>query len=188
MAVRKNFFSREPGSRKAAKSTRGLWSVVLLLSLWLYVGVPTATSATTGSIFIAERFFAGHLDGVGRLSILMRHAVSTHVTSTGHVAADGTLFLDQHVEQQGKPSRDRHWAIRPLGAGRYAGTLTDASGPVRGEARGSRLHLTYPMRGGLRVDQWLTLTSDGRAAENHMIVRKLGMVVAKLDEMIRKIP
>ncbi len=43
------------------------------------------------------------------------------------------------------------------------------------------------MKGGLRVDQWLTLLRDARIAQNRMIVRKLGIAVATLDETIRKV-
>jgi hypothetical protein len=139
-----------------------------------------------GPTFDAERFFVGRLEGVGRLSILLHRPRKMHVSTDGRIAADGTLVLRQHIEQGGKPPRDRQWKIQSLGGGRYSGALSDASGPVSGEARGNRLHLTYPMRGGLRVDQWLTLAPDGLEARNRMIVRKLGVVVARLDETIRK--
>ncbi len=150
-------------------------------------GAPPATGTGPAPRFFAERFFAGRLDGVGTLKIVLHAPTTTHVTSVGQVAADGVLLLDQHIEQQGKPARDRHWRIRPLGDGRYAGTLTDASGPVVGEAVGNRLHLSFPMKGGMRVDQWLTLSPDGQVAQNHLIVRKLGVTVATLEETIRKL-
>ncbi len=130
---------------------------------------------------------APRLDGVGTLKIVLHAPATTHVTSVGRVDSDGVLALDQHIEQQGKPARDRQWRIRPLGNGRYTGTLTDASGPVTGETEGNRLHLHFPMKGGMRVDQWLTLSADGQVAQNHLIVRKLGVTVAILDETIRKI-
>lgn len=145
-------------------------------------------ASPSGPPFVAERFFIGRLDGVGTLKVVMSGATTTHVASVGTLDADGTLRLDQHIEQQGKPARDRQWRIRPLGNGRYTGTLTDASGPVAGDVEGNRLHLTFPMSGGMRVDQWLTLSPDGRVAQNHMIVRKIGIVVATLDETIRKLP
>jgi len=44
------------------------------------------------------------------------------------------------------------------------------------------------MKGGLRVDQRLTLLRDARIAQNRMIVRKLGIAVATLDETISKVP
>ena len=151
-------------------------------------GGPPAASVATTPPFVAERFFAGRLDGVGTLKIVLHGPTTVHVASIGTIAADGTLILDQHIEQQGKPARNRQWRIRALGDGRYTGSLTDASGPVIGVAVGSRLHLAFPMKGGIRVDQWLTLSADPRIAQNHLIVRKLGLTVATLDETIRHVP
>lgn len=163
-------------------------SAALALLLAACAGGPPAAGGSAAPHFVAERFFAGRLDGIGTLKIVLHAARITHVTSVGHVAADGALLLDQHIEQQGKPARDRHWRIRPLGDGRYVGTLTDASGPVVGEAVGNRLHLGFPMKGGMHVDQWLTLSPDAQVAQNHLIVRKLGVTVATLEETIRTLP
>ncbi|RXD07059.1 DUF3833 family protein [Sphingomonas sp. UV9] len=161
-------------------------ATALALLLAACAGGPPVPVTTTPP-FVAERFFAGRLDGVGTLKIILHGPTTTHVASIGTVAPDGTLILDQHIEQPGKPARDRQWRIRPLGNGRYTGSLTDASGPVTGETSGNRLHLAFPMKGGLRVDQWLTLSTDAQVAQNHMIVRKLGVTVARLDETIRKV-
>ncbi|RZM32067.1 MAG: DUF3833 family protein [Sphingomonas sp.] len=163
-------------------------AVTLALLVGACAGAPPVARTGTTPQFVAERFFAGRLDGLGTLKIVLHAPTTTHVSSVGHVVADGTLVLDQHIEQQGKPARDRQWRIRPLGNGRYTGTLTDASGPVTGEVEGNRLHLDFPMKGGVRVDQWLTLSSDAQVAQNHLIVRKLGVTVATLDETIRKLP
>ena len=169
------------------RTIRSAVSGALALLLAACAGAPPA--ATNGlPPFVAERFFAGRLDGVGTLKIVLHAPSTTHVTSVGHVGSDGTLVLGQHIEQQGKPARDRHWRIRPIGDGRYIGTLTDASGPVTGEAVGNRLHLGFSMKNGMRVDQWLTLSPDGQVAQNHLIVRKLGVNVATLDEIIRRLP
>ena len=151
-------------------------------------GGPSTASIAAQPAFVAARFFAGRLDGTGVLKIAFRAPVRTHVASVGRVAPDGTLILDQHIEQQGKPPRDRQWRIVPLGHGRYTGTLTDASGPVTGEAVGNRLHLAFRMRSGMMVDQWLTLSPNARVAQNRLIVRKLGMTVATLGETIRILP
>lgn len=163
-------------------------ALALALSLAACAGGPPAQAPGAAPRFVAEHFFAGRLDGVGTLKIVLRAPATTHVTSVGRVAADGTLLLDQHIEQQGKPNRDRQWRIRPLGNGRYGGTLTDAVGPVVGAADGNRLHLSFTMKGGMRVDQWLTLSPDAQVAQNHLIVRKLGVTVATLRETISKLP
>lgn len=168
-------------------SAAGAPALAMLLSA---CGGAPPVANTTGSAqrFVAERFFAGRLDGVGTLEILLHAPTTTHVTSVGRVGADGILLLDQRIEQQGKPARDRQWRIRSLSDGRYTGTLTDASGPVTGEVEGNRLHFGFPMKGGARVDQWLTLSADARVAQNHLVVRKFGVRVATLEETIRKLP
>jgi hypothetical protein len=57
---------------------------------------------------------------------------------------------------------------------------------VTGVVAGNRLHLSFRMRGGMDVDQWLTLAPGGRSAKNVLRVRKFGVTVAALDETIRR--
>jgi hypothetical protein len=137
-------------------------------------------------VFDPSRFFAGATRGDASLKIILRSARAVHVQGHGRVTADGTLILDQRVEQEGKAPRTRRWRIRAVGQGRYAGTLTDATGPVTGEATGNRLHLSYS-NGRIRVDQWLTLSADGRSARNRLVARRFGITLARLDETIRKL-
>jgi hypothetical protein len=169
-------------------TSRAAVAAALALLVSACAGAPPVATTGTTPRFVAERFFAGRLDGVGMLKIVLHASATTHVTSVGRVGADRILILDQHIEQQGKPARDRHWQIRPLGDGRYTGTLTDASGPVTGKVEGNLMHLGFPMKGGVRVDQWLTLAADAQVAQNHLIVRKFGVRVATLEETIRKLP
>ena len=75
----------------------------------------------------------------------------------------------------------------PLRPGRYAGTLSDASGPVTADVAGNRLHIAFPMKGGLRAQQWLYLSPNGQVAQNRMVVTKLGIPVASLDEVITRV-
>lgn len=42
------------------------------------------------------------------------------------------------------------------------------------------------MKGGFATQQWLVLAPDGRSAHNVMVVTKLGVRVAVLDETITK--
>ena len=109
-----------------------------------------------------------------------------HVHGLGRVDSDGVLILDQTIDEQGKPLRQRQWRIHETSAGRYGGTGTDAAGPITGDVVDNRLHLRFHTKGSLNVEQWLDLAPGGRLARNHMTVRKLGIVVARLDETIRK--
>jgi hypothetical protein len=137
--------------------------------------------------FDALAFFTGRSEGVGRLSKVFSRTVPTHVESSGTVT-DGVLHLTQVVREGDKPARTREWAIREDRPGHYSGTLTDAAGAVTGETVGNRLHLAFALKkGGLPVEQWLTLSPDGRRAYNVLTVRKWGLPVAVLSEDIRRI-
>ena len=144
-----------------------------------------AAAASPAPQLDALAFFTGLSQGEGRLKVATRAGRLVYVRSSGH-REGGVLVLEQRVEEDGKPPRDRVWHLRQVAPGRYAGTLSDAAGPVTGEVRGDRLHLAYRMRGGLKADQWLTFAGDGRSAHNVLRVRKLGIVVATLDETIRR--
>jgi hypothetical protein len=133
------------------------------------------------------RFFTGATEGRGTLRIVLHHARDVRVHGTGHRDPDGTLVLDQQVVQHGRPATHRRWRLREAAPGRYTGTLTDAAGPVTGEVAGRRLHLSYRAKGGVRIDQWLDASPDGQVAHNWLRARKLGVVVAHLDETIRRV-
>jgi hypothetical protein len=77
--------------------------------------------------------------------------------------------------------------MRRVASGSYTGSLTDAEGPVHVTVSGPRAHIKYRMPGGVKVDQQLTLQSDGRTLLNRLQVTKLGLRVATVDETIRKL-
>jgi hypothetical protein len=146
---------------------------------------PQAASAMEA--FDAIRFFNGKTEGQGVLKVALRSPTTLRVQSRGQIETDGTLSVRQVVSEGDKPARTREWRIRELSPGRYSGTLSDAAGPVAGEATGNRLHLRFRMKGGLDAEQWLTLAPGGRSVNNVMRVRKFGITVASLDETIRKL-
>lgn len=148
----------------------------------------TARFAAPSPPFEPAAFFAGASHGEARLKILFRAPQRVTVDSLGRVGADGVLLLDQRIRQGDAPVRERRWRIRPDGPGRYVGSLTDAEGPVTGEVEGNRLHLHFRTHGGLDMEQWLFLEPGGQVAHNRMVVRKLGLTVAVLDEVIRRAP
>lgn len=137
--------------------------------------------------FDAVAFFAGRSEGKGVLKVALHRASTTLVEGDGHVTADGGIVLDQTVQRAGKPATHRRWVLHPTGAGRYGGTLSDAVGPVDGRTEGNLLQLRFAMKGGLRAEQFLYLQPGGRIARNVMIVRKLGLPVARLDETITRL-
>ena len=158
----------------------------LLFTFPLLLAV-SATSDAGKQDFPVMRFFEGSTGGQGRIKTAFGATRTLSVRSRGRIEPDGTLVLVQDVREAGKPGRTRTWRIRETAPGIFAGTLSDASGPVKGEVRGNRLHLTYRIKGGFDADQWLTLGPLGRSADNRMTVRKFGVVVAKVSETIRKL-
>ncbi len=135
--------------------------------------------------FDPHAFFAGPSEGRGTLKIALRRSQPIHVRSFGRVDV-GTLVLNQTITRGDDPPTTRQWRIRTVAPGRYAGTLSDAAGPVSGETHGNRLLLRFRMKGGVDAEQWLTLSADGRSADNVMTVKKWGVVVARLRERIER--
>jgi hypothetical protein len=161
---------------------------LLLLLLAGCVSVPRAPQAADGAApFPVAGFFTGRSEGQGVLRVMMQDARPVRVRSQGRVARNGEIVLSQHIEEEGKSARQREWRLRETAPGRFTGSLTEATGPVRGEVRGGRLLVSYRMRGGLDVSQTLTMLPGGRSVRNVLVVRKLGMPVAALEETIIKV-
>ena len=149
-----------------------------------------AGQATLPAAPIAEfqpiEFFEGRSHGEGELRKLFSGAARVSVDSVGRVR-NGTLVLDQTIKESGKPVSTRRWIVARAGPGRYAGTLTDAVGNVDGRVKGPRMYIRYAMKHGFEVEQQLAEQSDGRTVLNRLVVYKLGIRVASLDETIHKL-
>ena len=155
----------------------------LLLPLAIAAPLPAAAQAPS---FDPIAFFTGPTHGSGRLKVALKPGEAVDVRGLGRVERDGTLVLRQTVERRGRAPERREWRIRRTAPGRYAGTLSSATGPVAGRVEKGRLKLTYRMKGGLHATQWIEATADGQSARNRMTVRRLGVPVATLDETIRR--
>lgn len=138
--------------------------------------------------FRPEVFFAGRSSGDPILAIRTKSPQNLRVESFGETQPDGTFRLDQTITYPDGHDETRTWVMTPLGDGRYSATLTpDATGAVEVTADGNRLHIRYPMSGGLRMDQTLALRPDGQVADNVATVRWMGMMpVARLVETITR--
>jgi len=132
-------------------------------------------------------FFAGRTEGDGTMTVTMRKGYRSQTHGHGRIEADGSLFLAQQVEEEGKPPRQRIWRIRRLAEGRYTGTMSEAEGPVAIEAIDGRYRFRFGMKGGLSVEQWLIPIGDGSAVQSRLTARKFGITVARGDGIIRKI-
>ena len=112
--------------------------------------------------------------GDGTLDQIFKDERTLTVDSIGRPERDGSLILIQRIGLEGDPPRTRVWKLRQVAPGRYAGTLTDANGPVETLAVGRAIRIRYPMKGGLMVEQWLTALPGGRALDNRMTVTSGG--------------
>ena len=142
--------------------------------------------AAAQPVFDPATFFAGQTVGEGTLKVIAKERVSTYVEGTGRVLPDGGVRLRQRITEGDKKPRTRTWVLTPAGAGRWTGTLTDATGPVTADVRGNRLHIRYD-GDGVGIEQWLYLQPGGRTVKNSLVARKLGVTVAELKETIRKV-
>lgn len=144
-------------------------------------------AVTAAPSFEPLRFFAGRTAGNGQLKVIFRRRIPVSVVGSGKIEADGSLTLDQVIAEGVKPPRVRRWRLRQLGPHRYAGSLTDARGPVVATTNGRRLHIRFNTPSNFNVEQWLTLAPDGRSADNLLVARRFGVPVARLRERISKV-
>lgn len=129
-------------------------------------------------------FFAGASEGHGQLATVTGKKQAVHVTSMGTRNPDGGLTLVQHIETRGDPPRERSWVIRPLGNGRYTGSLTEAVEPVEATVSGNSMTIRYRTKD-YRVRQKLVFGRDGRV-HNRLDIIKWGLNVARLSETITR--
>jgi len=136
-----------------------------------------------------EVFFAGTTQSRGVLE--NRSGAPTqrlHVQGEGQTLPDGGFQLMQSVTLGRNAPKTRTWVMRRVDEHRYTATLTDASGPVEGEAYGDLFHLSYRMASpvGGRMEQWLYLQPDGCTVVNEATISLLGVVAARLSERITR--
>ncbi|OYY76835.1 MAG: hypothetical protein B7Y43_13065 [Sphingomonas sp. 28-62-20] len=172
---------------RGQRRSMGLLLVLGMMLLSGCVAMPRLERVAPAPHFAATDFFAGQTEGRATVKVILRtrHPVAVH--GTGHLEPDGSLVLDQMVEEAGQPAKKRQWRIRETAPDHYTGTLSDAISGVTGVTRGNRLVLRFTMKGGYRAKQFLTLRPDGQSAHNVMVVRKFGITVAVLDEIITRV-
>lgn len=134
-----------------------------------------------------EQFFVGRTEGRGSVSIAFsgRHAVRDR--SRGRIEHGNTLVLEQYLEEDGKPARNRIWRLTRTAGNRITGSISDARGPVTGEVSGNVIHLRYQSAEGPGVEQWITLDPGRRIARNRMVFRRIGIILATVDTVIWRV-
>lgn len=151
----------------------------------LVLAAPAAAAPPSSDSPLA--FFEGRTVSQGTTKVMLRKPYRTRSQGVGRIERDGTLNLVQQVEEGDEPRKERRWRIRQVAPGRFAGTMSDAAGPVEVEKVGARFRFRFRMKGGLAVEQWLTPLAGGMSARSTLTVRKLGMAVATGEALIRRI-
>lgn len=132
-------------------------------------------------------FFNGSTRGDGTLKVAMKSDEQFKVESRGHSDGKDGFVLDQVIHRGSKPPKQRRWFLREVSPNILVGTISDSPGAVHGRIVGNSLLLNYPVKGGLRAEQVMTSEANGKAVLNNIVVRKLGIVVARVREIIRKL-
>ena len=148
------------------------------------VAAPAQAPSPAGAQF--ERFFTGTTEGSGTVQIALSGKHRVRDRARGRMEK-GALIIDQVVEEEGKPARQRRWRLVRTGGNKVGGTISDARGAVVGEVNGAVLHLKYRLAEGPSVEQWITLQPPGRTATNKMVFHRFGLKVAIVQTIARKI-
>ena len=133
------------------------------------------------------RFFEGRTVSLGTMKVVMKKPVRVRSIGRGEIKPDGSLELVQRVEKEGERAHDRRWHIRQVGPGRFVGSMSEAKGPVVIEEVRGAYRFRFKMPGNLSAEQWLTPLPGGASAISKLIVRKLGVAVARSEGTVRKL-
>ena len=145
-----------------------------------------ATAASGAPKLDMIDFFTGRTHAENVLKVALHKPVPLIVDSVGRKDGDSFVLIDR-VREGDKPVRSRKWVMRAVGANRYTGTLSDATGPADVRVTGNRVLIQYMMKGGLRVRQEMKLQPDGRTLTNRVLVKKFGIKFASVEGWVRKL-
>jgi len=160
--------------------------LVVALPIALLGASASANTAVVNTQTDPMRFFEGRTESISTIKLIMRKSFESRSLGRGEIDS-GVLNLVQRVQEDGKSPFDRRWRMRQVGPGRFAGTMTEAVGPVAVEEVGERYRFRFKMKGNVSVEQWLTPLPGGKVARSNVTIRKLGMTVGRSDGTIRKL-
>lgn len=145
--------------------------------------------------FEPERFFLGRVRTEGIREDRGGEPVHRFTVDNVGTMEGAELVLRQHIEMDGGTKQDREFRVRRVDDHRYEGTATNALGPVRAVSYGNVARWDYDLAldpGNPLLDvhfrQWMYLQPDGETMMNRTVITKLGLVVAELSEVFRRVP
>lgn len=153
----------------------------------LFLGLAGPASPAVAGVDDPLRFFAGRTESIGTVKLAMKKPFRSRALGKGEIRPDGALDLIQRVEDEGERPRERRWRIRQVAPGRYAGTMSEAKGPVTVEEVGGRFRFRFRMDGSVAVEQWLIPAADGRSVRSKVTIRKYGIKIGISEATIRKL-
>ena len=177
--------------RTASHRTRvvhrvSLPAIALLLGGCL-ASLPPRAAPPAHLTFDPTQFFAGHTRDEGTFDFRFGADRTLRVAGFGRMQEDGRFRLDQTITFGDSTVETRVWFLKRVDATHFTATLSDAKGEVLAETNGARFHLRYLLRHpAVYMEQWLTLTADGRSVNNQAQVTVLGIPWARLSETITR--
>ena len=132
-------------------------------------------------------FFEGRTESIGTVRLVTKKPFQSRAIGQGEIKPDGSLVLVQRVHDEGEQTRTRRWHMRPIGPGRYTGTMSEAKGMVTVEEVEGNFRFRFRMDGGVSVEQWLIPAPDWRSARSKVSIRKYGIRVGGSNGVIRKL-
>ena len=148
----------------------------------------TPVSASAEQQIDPFKFFEGQTENSATVKVVLKKPYRSRTVGRGRIEADGSLTMVQTVTDEGKAPHERRWRVRKLGPGRYTAAMSDAVGPVTITKVGNRYRFAFTAKGKLAVEQWLTPLPGGTSANTSVKVRKMGVVIATTEGVIRKVP
>ena len=151
----------------------------------LLLCAPPAASADKPKLDMLA-FFAGKTHAENVMKVVLKKPVPLIVDSIGGKGDRGDFVLIDTVREGDKPVRQRKWIMRQAGPNHFIGTLTDATGPVDIQIDGDTAMIRYVMKGGLKIEQQLKLSADGKSLSNQVTAKKVGLKFARVEGTVRK--
>lgn len=133
------------------------------------------------------QFFQGRTETVGTVKVIFHTPYRTHSLNQGRIEPDGSLLMVQRVQDEGQPATERWWRVRRTAPGRFTASMSEAIGPVTIDRVGERYLFRFRLKDNLSGEQILTPLPGGRAALSNLKVKKMGIVVATTDGIVRKV-